>query len=362
MIKFEQDNNGKYNNIKNPVVSFARVFAMFLIIMCHICTWQGFIAAGQLFNVGVELFLLISGVLHAKASNDSFAKFIKKKWCRICIPLYIVVLIYCILSLFTNNNITITKVLLYVLNLQGIGFIFPDIGDWVAEITQGGLSGMGHTWFLTVIILCYILWYFVVKIVDKKKIQRKQAYIYVSIVLFAADVLFVFAGIELKYFVCFFVGCVIGCDDFENITSMHSQFKFVVPTQGDIRYMLVSFLMIVALVLRLATKMLYDGTYLYDSIVVGMTHIMLAVWIFETCKALLIVKKIGLTSLFKQIDEFSYYIYLCHYIFVCGYFSVRNWNYPIIIQFAGFCVLTIVMAAIVKWLDNKVKSIIVFSK
>ena len=57
---------------KNSVFSFSRVLAMCLIIMCHLCAFLGIDAGAQFFNVGVELFLLISGGYCAdKACTES---------------------------------------------------------------------------------------------------------------------------------------------------------------------------------------------------------------------------------------------------------------------------------------------------
>ena len=290
--------------------------------------------------------MLISGGLHAKSSAGSFSGFIKKKWVRICIPLYIVVFVDCILCLFVNNNLSITKIIPYLLNIQGLGFIFPDLAPWFGRVTQGGLNnmGMGHTWFLTVIFFCYIMWWCIVKLADRKDIKRKHIYIIISVILFVLDIGFAYMGIELRYFLCFFIGCVIGCLEDENKC----------PSGKNLRYVLTMLSMIAALALRLITRKFFDGTCFYNSIVVGITHIILAVWIFETCK-FPVFKRISTFAIFEKAEEFSFYIYLCHYMFLSGLLSVGNWNCSLVLQLAGFAVLAVILSVIVKWLDSLIK-------
>lgn len=77
-------------------VSIIRFIALCMIIVCHItqyydleiCNW---------FNVGVQIFLCISGFLFSNKEIDNIPKFLNKRFLKVLIPYYIVFILYGIL-------------------------------------------------------------------------------------------------------------------------------------------------------------------------------------------------------------------------------------------------------------------------
>ena len=75
--------------MKNNAISVIRVLSMMMILLCHLFMWLNIDMLAMLFNVGVEVFLLISGYLYSNREIGAPIEFIKKRWIKICIPLYI---------------------------------------------------------------------------------------------------------------------------------------------------------------------------------------------------------------------------------------------------------------------------------
>lgn len=71
---------------KNNAISFIRMIAMEMIIICHIMQYYDFVLAWW-FNVGVQIFLCISGFLYGQKAIENIARFynqrIKRFWCHI---------------------------------------------------------------------------------------------------------------------------------------------------------------------------------------------------------------------------------------------------------------------------------------
>lgn len=129
--------------MKNDM-AIAKVIAMFMIVGCHLSEWFGVNIVAMILNVGVEIFLFVSGYLYANKNIGGVKSFIKKKFLKICIPTYIAFLI----TAFINNIIFHTSYFymtpVYLLNLQGINFIFNNISLPV-------LDSLGQLWFMTII-------------------------------------------------------------------------------------------------------------------------------------------------------------------------------------------------------------------
>ncbi len=84
--------------MKNDM-SIAKVVAMFMIVGCHLSEWFGVNIVAMILNVGVEIFLFVSGYLYAN-KNIGGVKFYKKKFLKICIRN-----VYSILITALINNI-----------------------------------------------------------------------------------------------------------------------------------------------------------------------------------------------------------------------------------------------------------------
>lgn len=129
-------------------LDFIRVVSMLMILFCHICAEAG-IKWGEYFNVGVIIFLYMSGYLSGQSCCDK--KWLGKRLKRILPEYYIFLLCYLIISiLFFRAKYSVKQVMINLLLLQGI-------------FTDDGLPNILHLWFVTYILICYLCTPFIAK-------------------------------------------------------------------------------------------------------------------------------------------------------------------------------------------------------
>lgn len=160
----------RYMKQDNSII-LLRVFAMILILVCHIVqensnTYVKMTA--QFLNVGVSIFILISGYLYGiKKINENYEQWIIKRAKRILILLYIFMAYLLIIYLIKGSNISIFNWIAYILNLQGF---------------QIYVHGAEHLWYLTVIMICYLITPILDK--NKQKLNNESIGILMPILIF----------------------------------------------------------------------------------------------------------------------------------------------------------------------------------
>lgn len=119
-------------------ISAIRFFAMVCIIACHFCQYYELEAAWWL-NVGVQIFFIISGFLYGNKEISGPITWVIKQFKKILIPYYIFLLFA----------------------IVGYAIVAPErlgIKNVIAAIlTVGQIKGIGHLWFVSNILFCYIV-------------------------------------------------------------------------------------------------------------------------------------------------------------------------------------------------------------
>lgn len=317
----------------NPVISILRVLSMMLIILAHLSTYLNYGILTQIFNVGVFSFLFISGYLYSNKKINNNIKWIYSRFRKICIPLYIYI-IFIILSAVLLKQTNLKYIFVYFINLQGLGFI-------IHKINFNLLPGTSHLWFLTVLMFCYFL------TILMKKIERNYLKSMKSFLLFLLTAVIIhcitsFLGITLNYFIIYFIGYFLG----RYLTDLSTK-----------NYFLITLFMVLAMILRLTGKYNFDGTILYNEIIVMLTQDVLSIWIFLSLffiheKYPVLFEKTANLKGVILFDNLSYYIYLVHYTFLTGYFSVSYLTTNKILGILYFIVLSFLSAIILKKLST----------
>ena len=137
------------DNIEKPInkcakdqsISLLRFFAMAAIISCHICQAQGIWAAWWL-NVGVQVFLLISGFLYGQRAGVArcFA-WLVRRFKKIWIPFAI-----------AATGILVADVLSGVVTVS-----VRDVLLGLTCIRSGHIPNGAHLWYVSVALLCYLI-------------------------------------------------------------------------------------------------------------------------------------------------------------------------------------------------------------
>lgn len=91
------------------------------------------------FNVGVQIFFIISGYLYGGKAFGNPVRFIKRQLKKILIPYYVVILIILL------SYIVVCPEQLHVTSVIE------------AVFCAGTIPGVGHLWFVGYILLCYAL-------------------------------------------------------------------------------------------------------------------------------------------------------------------------------------------------------------
>lgn len=86
ILKSSLSNNQHQHAEKNLSITITRVISMLMIIVCHLLSWLDISFLAMILNVGVYIFLIISGILYSNKSIDDAVFFIKRRWEKLCIP------------------------------------------------------------------------------------------------------------------------------------------------------------------------------------------------------------------------------------------------------------------------------------
>ena len=177
-------------------ISAIRLLATASIVACHFLQYYGNDLA-YWFNVGVQIFLIISGFLYGqKKLGDRMVWF------------------------FKNVKKILSPYYLYLLLILPIYFLFAKpflhLGDIVHLVTMSStIQGLGHLWYLPYILLCYFLTPFLHDLWDHccakgKSLFRKIIVLGVAAVLLQLIVHFFVPFFTAYHLFCYFVGFWLG--------------------------------------------------------------------------------------------------------------------------------------------------------
>ena len=177
-----------------------------------------------------------------------------------------------------------------------------------------GVLGADHTWFMTMLMICYILTPLIEKIWKRIQYKKTQWGILVGLLI----VPFIMAYL-LPNYIYFIVMCL-------------------------------------AFATRFIGRIMIDGTKLYNLVIVNYTHYVAAACIFMLFS--IIFSKVKMLKIVQLVDGISFEIYLCHYMFIVGPVSVMyitgNW---IINSIIAVCI-ALLFAVILHKLSKGIRKIL----
>ena len=325
---------------KNYSISIIRVLAMISIIIGHFLSMIG-INHFQFGAIGVEIFLFISGWLYSEKRIENSKKWLIQRWKRLIIPYWIVLFFLILLQFVNHYKIDIQSIILFFLNLQGINKVFTNIAI-------SPISGIGQTWFLTVLMICYgIMLLF-------KKNSKVENYIRghrieVFACSFIIQICFALIHVQLIKILCFFYGYF-----WNKETAMEKK-----------NYLLITLLMLIFIIIRFVTHIYYDETIFYNNIIFGWSFIFLAIWLiisfFIVCnKFLKFTKAIANNTIWKLLDFLSYFLFLTHYMFLSGNFAVITISNNIFIQLFLLLIFSTLLSLVVAFMTDNRRLIRIF--
>ncbi len=317
---------------RNSSISLIRLISLLMIITCHIMQWLGLELAWW-FNIGVQIFLCISGWLYGQRDVSEITIFYNRRFKKILLP-YFIVFISCGIIQF----LFVRSVFKSTIFIKGL-FI------------NATLTGGEHLWFISTILLCYILTPLLQAYRNKYvKDQKNLLLFFVGAVI----IIYIFFGAfnELynpAWINCYIIGYLLGVNDNRNYINV----KILIALIGIITIMC-------------------NGIQIYCSYIIyrnfqgyqyfcNYNHVTLGVFLFLTMKVLF--DRMNLVKLDKILtitDLYSYEIYLVHQFIILGPFSLMAFTEILPINILIIFVGVIVLAWILKNMEEVVEYVILY--
>ena len=117
----------------------------------------------------------------------------------------------------------------------------------------------------------------------------------------------------------------------------------------NIQWTTATALVVAALMIRLVSMILFDGTVLYDCLLVYLTHTILAVGLFFFGKQLC---KVEHGKLIDWFDDISYFVYITHYMFMTGPIRTMGLTKSLFLNTVVTIILSFLSATILRLLYN----------
>lgn len=283
-------------------ISFLRVLAMFFIIICHLGTYFNINVIAQFFNVGVQIFFLISGYLYGGKRIENYPYWLYKRWLRLAIPSFLWLTIT-VLGRFAHHMPMpeVHEVVFLTLNIQGLPFIFPNMKDLFIG-----------PWFFTNIMACYVLFALYKKALsdsDHKNWINEFFTLYGGCLPLLTFIALACIGISTDGALAFFIG-----------VRLKESGK---PKNSKANIIIAFVCLAISILVRITGKVFIDEWMVYNEIIAPITHVgiscamlLLVKWLFYTCpKTMLYVSK---SSVIQHLDKISILVYLFHPMFFNG--------------------------------------------
>lgn len=319
---------------KSAVISLIRLIAMLLIITCHIFQ----IYSNELcyyFNVGVQIFLIISGYLYSFKTYDSPLNIIIKQFKKILFPYYI--LLNCILLayiIFIPSSISIESVS-------------------NAVFCSGTLEGQGHLWFIPYILFCYLITPYLYWL--RCRLENKHDKVFVSVCILLILFLIISKSYH-SYFRADIISCYILGYFFKDFSRRY------LTDKGRHKMTIITVIVTIVLIFiriyidyigNIQLNGFTDSLYYYFK---SYSHVLLGFSIFLSLFTF--ASKVQYCKILHLSDKYSYLIYLVHGTFILSPLNVMFVTSNLFINILIALICTIISAVILyemtEYLSSKI--------
>ena len=315
-------------------ISFVRMLAMMFIVICHVMQYYDMELAWW-FNVGVQIFLCISGYLYGRKRILDILVFYRKNFVKILIDYEIVVFAAVAATvLFTDTVITVEEI-------AG------------AVLTVSTIAGGAHLWFIPTILMCYLLTPLYERIFSRAEQSHK-------LLVPAAVLLFVVNELVFRQMFSYFNAAWINCYLIGFALRRFQQYRFwytgsawlltltgavCISIQASVRY------------LQLITLTDAWRPFYYPMCDYG--HVFLGVALF--CSGRVLLRPFCNINLIQRIlrlsDRYSYQIYLTHHFFILGPLSLMALTANSYVNVVLVLLLTVLTAVLLQKTSAKISAV-----
>ncbi len=323
--------NPEIEKVRDVSISHIRLLAMLFIISCHIMQYYDCELAWW-FNVGVQIFLCVSGFLYG---NRDSAKngFIIQSFSKILISYYIVFFVFGSIHWLYLGTASLKSLL---------GGLFTFVR----------LPGGGHLWFVFTILCCYAitpLLYIIFKKNDNSVLfALKCAFTLLLVHMFFSEICIIILRMSFvpAWINCYIIGFILA-----RVSSRSRIEKSV-------------FILIVAILCFVFNGIKIHYTYIQeiknytDCVLYQYAHSLLGVCLFVCLKKFFEQRQINSTIL-KLSDNYSYEVYLVHQYFILGPLTLMNLTPYAFINISLILLIVCVLAYAVKKLSLLLKKVLI---
>lgn len=309
-------------------ISLIRMVALSSIIICHFMQYYGMELA-RWFNVGVQIFFCISGLLYGNKRIEDPIKFILKNIKKILVPYYCFLLpVIIFYVLFADEYITI----------YSIG---------TALFCSGTIKGIEHLWFISYIIFCYLITPYLYLFTQKIKDLKCSYAIFIFLAILELGQLLSIA--YNSYFAfdrlsCYLIGYFLGF--------IYSQYGF--NTFKKIGYFL-CLVGVAATGIRIYGKYVIHLNSIQFGFFVTLARVLFGITIFFIL--FILFKNIKEKKILNYSDKYSYYIYIVQQLYILSPFSLMNITSYKFLNWILTLTAIIISSIILKYISDKVNDL-----
>lgn len=284
---------------KNSTISIIRLISIIMIISCHILQGIGHEAAYWI-NLGVQIFFFTSGYLYGKKEIENCITFFKTRIKKILFPTSIIIIIMIIIEkLFLNLEYSPLHILCNILGFGGF---------------SKTVSSLSHTWFVSYILICYLITPALQSLFKNGKNKLLTLFgIIITLLMFKYfGVTFINELWIINYILGYF-------------------FSHCCISDNSKKYFLAIIGMLAIILLPLAVSVQYNmfvflppANSYFGSQILALEHILLGCTLFVIFYEIFSALNIKYNNILKFSDQYSFYIYLTHQIFILRDFSVLH--------------------------------------
>lgn len=334
---------------KDYSVSFARFVAMCFIVVCHMMQQDNFasninnahIEWAFWFNVGVQMFLFLSGYLYGKKQKIDTISFYTKNFPKLLVDYYVFIIIMMIAIHFSPSwNIDKST----ILNL-------------LLKFSSNTSVGLGHLWFIPTILFCYLMTPIlseIINAVDKRSAVRFWIESIILLVLIHVIIKKFFGSFVPAWINCYIIGMVY--------SRIENREKSKINLYIFHTIVAVLVLAIIPVQFRIDYWPHEDLTGLFASKYVILRqygHVFLGILLVVVIRFLYskIPQDINKHLILDWSDKYSYDVYLTHHIFVQSAFACVKFIDNRFIALPLAVILTIIASILLHHVSNFIREV-----
>ena len=318
-------------------IDIIKAISLISVIIYHLYEYKGT-------YIGVVLFFVISGYLITEVlyeRDDSYFKFIKRRYTKIFPPLIVVLTISCLVFYYFYGFLSMKLVFNSLSSLFGFSNIYQIFSGMSYFERSGDLFPLLHTWSLSIEIQFYIIFPFLIYLFKKLKLNIKVIATIITILsLISGGIMF------YKEYMNYDISAIYyGTDTRIFSILIGSVFYFLFknkelnPKRANIlSYIFLGIIVVITLSVDYSSKSNYYGFLYLISILGGFITV-------TSLKTRFLDFKSPIAKPLSKLGEHSYVYYLWQYpimVYSLEYFkwSAIDYNYTVVLQIIILIVLS----------------------